>query len=146
MFGSKMMAEKTIFGIETPHPSPLSDNQLRSDQSPWEVAHPGKLRTESIFEIDGGGRLEQWCSWKRRMVMRDDEDDDDDVGVGVGKFGCGGRRQTPHGRRFFAVLTVAWLLWRRCRPFFLNAVAAACVVVVFVVARPLSVVVCVEGR
>ena len=48
----------------------------------------------------------------------------------------------------FAVLTVAWLLWRRCRPFFSNAVAAACVVVVFVVvvARPLSVAVCAEGR
>jgi len=76
------------------------------------------------------------------VLMLDNDDDDDDViCVDAGEFGCGGRQRTPHGRRFFVVLTVAWLLWQRCLPFFSNTVAAACfVVVVFfvvVVARPL---------
>ena len=81
-----MMAEKTKFGIETPHPSPLSNNQLCSDRSPCEVAHPGKLRTESYSES-----MEE-LGWNRRMVMRDDDEDDDDVGAGAGEFGCGGRQ------------------------------------------------------
>jgi len=41
-------------------------------------------------------------------VLDNDDDDDDDIGTSVGgefdlRAAC-----TPHGRRFFAALTVAW--------------------------------------
>ena len=49
--------------------------------------------------------------------MRYTDDDVDNVGVVAGKFGCGGRRRTPHGRRFVAVLSVACLLGGGAVPF-----------------------------
>jgi len=68
-----------------------------------------------------------------------DDDYDDDDSFGVGEFGIGGRQQTPHGWRFFRCHDRGcWRRWRRFRPFCSDAVAAAFVVVVFVVARPLS--------
>jgi len=68
-----------------------------------------------------------------------DDDYDDGDSFGVGEFGIGGRQRTPHGWQFFRCHDRGcWRRWRRCRPFCSDAVAAAFVVVVFVVARPLS--------
>ena len=78
--------------------------------------------------------------------MRDDDDDDDDIGVGAGVFGIGGGVELPTGGNLFSDRGW-WPCWWRLRPFYLVAVAAASFVVVFVVvvARPLSMVVCVKG-
>ena len=78
--------------------------------------------------------------------MRDDDDDDDDIGVGAGVFGIGVGVELPTGDNVLSDRS-RWPYWQRLRPFYSVDVAAACFVVVFVfvVARPLSMAVCVEG-
>ena len=67
-------------------PNPLSDNQLNSDQPPWEVEHPGKLHTERLFNTDGSVEgSEVWWCWMM--------DDNADANVGIDDGGVCSPRQ-----------------------------------------------------
>ena len=73
-------------------------------------------------------------------LMLDDDNDNDDNYVGVGLFDIGGGVELPTGSGLLLSDPGRWHCWRRRRLFYSNAVAAAFVVVVFIVAvaRPLS--------
>lgn len=84
-------------------PTPLSGNQLNSDQPPWEVAHPGKLRTKRSFEIDRGvEESEVWWCWMMN--------DDDDANVGIDDGSVCSPRQIIYCWLSVAVATLVELL------------------------------------